>query len=572
MNVQTERIDNHKAQFTVEIEPKQLDDAKRKAAKKIARSVRIKGFRKGKAPYRIISQYVGEAAILEEAIEVLGNDIYKDALEESGVEPYGPGILDDFKVEPAPTFIFSVPLQPEVELNDYADVRLDFEHPEVSDEEVENALKAMQRQQAEVIDEDVEEVAAGHRVTLDLNSEFADGEEPESEESDDVELESEEAEDTVEESSEDGDEAAEDAPYVPKKGDQFIHRHDATLVLEPSDEPILPGFIEGLVGANLDEDVEFELTVPDGEEDYKDIVGRKVKFQITVKKIEEIKTPELDDEFARKISEVDGEDVVDLDGLRARTRDELEKEAFENAKAQFGESVLGKVIEGAEVAFPELMLEEQIEDMLRDLDNNLQQQGLNLDTYMRITGTSKETLQEQYRDQAVDTLSRTLVLRELITAQEIEIGDEQIEKRIDEMMMQFGGGAQSDQFRQIFDTPQMRQNMMNDLLIDNIMTRLVAIGQGKDPIEAVAEREAEREADNQKARERIERMMEQQEAEDDEAETQADAEEPDDSEVSEAVAEVETTEEPAEEVEAEEETSADESEEEDSKKESDDKA
>lgn len=523
MNVQTERIDNHKAQFTVEIEAKQLDDAKRKAAKRISRSIRIKGFRKGKAPYRVIAQYVGEAAILEEAIELLGNDIYKDALEESGVEPYGPGMLDDFQVEPAPTFVFSVPLQPEVDLKEYADTRLDFEEPEVEDEDVENALKSMQRQQAEVVDDEVEEVASGHRITIDLHSEFADGEEAE-DESDDDEDEDDasdtDEDDVTENTSEDAQEDNEDTPYIPKKGDQFLHRHDATLVLEPSDEPILPGFIEAMVGAKLDEDVEFELTVPEDDDDYESIGGRKVKFNITINKIEEIATPELNDDFARQIGEADGDDeVADLDSLRQRTRDELEQEARENAKAQYGEKVLAKVVEGAEIAFPELMVEEQIDDMLRDLDGNLQQQGLNLDTYMRITGTTKEMLQEQYREQAIDSLKRTLVLRELISAQEIEIGDEEIEKRIDEMMIQFG--SQGDQFRQIFDTPQMRQNMMNDLLIDNIMTSLVAIGQGKDPEEAIAERAAEREADNQKARERVERMMAKQEAELAEAEDES---------------------------------------------------
>jgi len=517
LNVQTERIDNHKAQFTVEIEDKQLDEAKKKAAKKISRNVRIKGFRKGKAPYRIISQYVGEAAILEEAIEILGNDIYKDALDESGVEPYGPGMLDDFQVDPSPTFVFSVPLQPEVDLKDYTDVRLDFEEPEVSDEDVENALKSMQRQQAEVIDDEVEEVEAGHRVTMDLHSEFVDGEEPEDEDA---------------EETDDDEEDADDTPNVPKKGDQFLHRHDATLVLEPDDEPILPGFVDSMVGAKLDEDVEFELTIPEDDEDYKDIAGRKVKFQITVKQIEGIETPELNDDFARQIAEADGEEEpLDLEGLRKRTREELEEEALENAKSQYGDKVLAEVIKGAEVAFPELMVEEQIDDMLQDLDGNLQQQGLNLETYMRITGATKETLQEQYRDQAIETLKRTLVLRELVEAQGIEIGDEQIEKRIDEMMIQFGG--QGDAIRQYFDTPQMRQNMLNDLLIDNIMTRLVAIGQGKDPEEAVAEREAQRDAESQKARERVERMMAQQEA----AQAEAEAEEV------EASTEVETTDE-----------------------------
>ena len=496
MNVQTDRIDNHKAQFTIEIELEKLDEAKRKAAKKIAKQVRIKGFRKGKAPYRIISQYVGEAAILEEAVELLGNDIYKHALDESKVEPYGPGSLDDFKLDPAPTFIFSVPLQPEVDLKNYADVRVDFEAPEVSDEDVEKALQQMRQQEADVSEEEFTVVEAGHRVTFDLHSEFSDGEEADEEDEEDTEDESDADEDTTE---------AEEEPYVPKKGDNFLHRHDVTVLLDEDEEPIMSGFVAALVGAEIEKEAEFELTVPEDNDDFKDIGGRKVTFHVTVKKIEAVTLPDLDDDFARKVTEADGDEPLDLAGLRKRVRADLEKEALQTAKSEYGDKVLEKIVEGAEIAFPELMTEERIEDMLRDLDRNLQQQGMNLETYMRITGTTKESLQDQYRDNAIESVARTLVLRELVTAQNIEIGDVQIEKHLDGMMMQFG--AQGDQFRSLIDTPQMRENILNQLLMDNIMTQLVAIGRGEDPEKALAEHEAETEAENEKARQRIERMM-----------------------------------------------------------------
>jgi len=496
LNVQTDRIDNHKAQFTIEIELEKLDEAKRKAAKKIAKQVRIKGFRKGKAPYRIISQYVGEAAILEEAVELLGNDIYKHALDESKVEPYGPGSLDDFKLDPAPTFIFSVPLQPEVDLKNYADVRVDFEAPEVSDEDVEKALQQMRQQEADVSEEEFTVVEAGHRVTFDLHSEFSDGEEADEEDEEDTEDESDADEDTTE---------AEEEPYVPKKGDNFLHRHDVTVLLDEDEEPIMSGFVAALVGAEIEKEAEFELTVPEDNDDFKDIGGRKVTFHVTVKKIEAVTLPDLDDDFARKVTEADGDEPLDLAGLRKRVRADLEKEALQTAKSEYGDKVLEKIVEGAEIAFPELMTEERIEDMLRDLDRNLQQQGMNLETYMRITGTTKESLQDQYRDNAIESVARTLVLRELVTAQNIEIGDVQIEKHLDGMMMQFG--AQGDQFRSLIDTPQMRENILNQLLMDNIMTQLVAIGRGEDPEKALAEHEAETEAENEKARQRIERMM-----------------------------------------------------------------
>lgn len=525
LNVQTERIDNHKAQFTVEIEAQQLDEAKRKAAKRIAKQVRIKGFRKGKAPYRIIAQYVGEAAILEEAVELLGNDVYKYALEESEVEPYGPGSLDDFKIDPSPIFIFSVPLQPEVDLKDYADIRVDFEEPEVTDEDVENALQQLRQQEAEVSEEEFETVEAGHRITVDLHSEFSDGEEQDDDDEDDESDSDAETEDATESDSDDEDESGDDAPYIPFKGDNFLHRHDLQLTLDAENEPILPGFIEAMVGANLDDEVVFELTVPNEGEQYKDIEGRKVEFHVTVKSIVAVTLPDLDDDFAKQVTEADGDEALDLAGLRTRTLEDLKKDALENAKSQYAESVLEKVIEQAEISYPDMMLEERIEDMLRDLDGQLQQQGMNLENYMRITGTSKESLQEQYRDNAADSVKRTLVLRELVQAQNVEMGDEQIEKRLNNMLMQFG--AQGDQFRSLIDTPQMRENILNELLTDNIMTRIVAIGRGEDPEEAVKAREAEQDEAAEKARENVAKMMAAQEAAQAEVEAAEDSDEED---------------------------------------------
>lgn len=494
MNVQTERIDNHKAQFTVEIEANQLDEAKKSAAKRLSRQVRIKGFRKGKAPYRVVAQYVGEPAILEEAIEILGNDIYKQALDESKVNPYGPGALEDFRLEPTPTFVFTVPLQPEVDLKEYRDVRVEFTAPEVKDEQIDFALEQLRQREAEV-EGTAETVEVGNRITVDVHSHFADGEEADEDEESDDDGEAEESSDSDEDK---------DTPYVPKKGDEFYHRHAAKLVLDPENEPIVPGFVNAIAGATVGEEVEFELSIPEDDEDFKDIAGRVIEFHVTVTEAEVIKLPELDDEFAKNVTEPEGETLT-LAQLRDRTREDLEKDANNRARSEYGDSVLDKVIEGADVSYPELMVEERIEDMVNDLDNNMRQQGMNLETYMRITGTTKETIGEQYRESAIASVKRTLVLRELLNAEKVEISDEQIEKRLDDMMIQFG--AQGDQFRKLIDTPQMRDNIMNDILLDNVMTRLVAIGKGEDPEEAVKTRAAEIEEENEKARAQVEKMM-----------------------------------------------------------------
>jgi len=482
LNLQTERIDNHKAQLTVEVGTQQLDDAKQKAARQISRRVRIKGFRKGKAPYRLVAQYVGEAAILEEAVELLGGDIYRQALEESDIAPYGPGEFEDFRIEPAPTFVFSVPLQPEVDLKDFADVRLDYEEPVVTDEEVHEVLEGMRQRGAAVLDDALEIAAAGHRVTVDIHSEFSDS--AEADEDDDSE-------------------------QAPRKGDEFLHRHGLVMMLDPENDPIMDGFVEALIGAERDKEIAFELTVPTADR-YESVAGRKVTFHVTPTKIESVQVPMLDDEFARRMGEDRGDVVDNLDELRQSIRDDLEQAAFEDARDEFSERVLERIIEGTEIAFPQLMLEEYIDDLIAELGENLQQRGMKLDQFMRITKTSQETLREQYRERAAHQLRRNLVLRELVRVHKVEISSEQVDESLNESAGLFSA---NEQFRHLFDTPQMRQNVANNLLADQITTHLFAMGRGEDIEKALAEHEARRLAEREKTRLRAKRAADRREAE-----------------------------------------------------------
>ncbi|HSS96038.1 MAG TPA: trigger factor family protein, partial [Terriglobales bacterium] len=167
MNIQTERLDNHTARFTVELDTDRLEQAKQAAAKKIAKRVNIPGFRKGKVPYKILLNYVGEGALLEDAIEILGNDIYKEALDQSGVDPYGPGQLEDFKADPQPIFTFVVPLQPTVDLGDYRSTRQTFSEPTIEDDQVNKAMRTLQEEQA-VVEESHQPVALGNRVNVEM--------------------------------------------------------------------------------------------------------------------------------------------------------------------------------------------------------------------------------------------------------------------------------------------------------------------------------------------------------------------------------------------------------------------
>jgi len=501
LNLKTERLANHRAQLTVEIETDELEDAKRKAARKISRQVRIKGFRKGKAPYRLVAQAVGESAILEEAVETLGDNLYNKALEEAEVTPYGPGAFDDFQLEPSPTFVFTVPLQPEVDLNDYQNIRVDFEAPEISDYDVDQALKLLQRRAVEVLDDSVAVAALGNRVTIAVESEFVDGEPQDA--AADYHDES-EAPDALTADSVAGAEAEQEAPYIPKQGDTFVIEENAIIILDPNEDPFTHGFVGHLIGVEQGASVVFELTIPDDDAD-ETIIGRRVEFHVTMKKIESVSLPELDDDFARRVSRNRGDLEQDLAALRASIREELERAALSQAKTEYCDQVLEKMVEGAEIIYPDVMLDQQIDGMIDELERSLQQQRLSLDDYLRWSSSTKDELREENREIAASSLRRVLVLREFVSAQAISISDEEVAAPMDEVASGFGF---SSKMRRLFDTPQMRNNLRNQLLLSQTNEHLYAIGRGEDPAAAFAAMQAEVAENAQRAKERSERLLE----------------------------------------------------------------
>ena len=447
MNVQTEQLENHRVRLTVEIEPEQFEKAKHQAARKLSRKLKIPGFRKGKAPYPVVVTYVGEPAIIEDAIDELGNEVYRSALDESGVVPYAPGALEDFQIDPAPKFVFSTPLQPTVDLKDYRDVRFDYEEPTVSKKDVDEALESMRQSYAET--EEVEgEIDWGHRVTVDIHSEFAD------DPADDTDTE-------------------EETP-VPQKGDNYFHEHAYQINLKKGQQAILKGLTRKLIGAEAGAELEFDLKVPD-EEEFEGIVGRKIHFHLSISKAESVELPELDDEFAAKATEHEDEPKT-LKELRDQLKEDIKDQKERAAAGAFSNQVLEEIIADADMSYPDEMIGEQIDDMMQRLESQLQQQGMKLDDYVKISDQSLDDIRNEYQDQAEETVRRTLVLQQLLVDEDIQLGESEVDDRIEEMLSRFGDGA--EQFREYFDTPDMRLNLANEALTNKITDRLVAIGRG----------------------------------------------------------------------------------------------
>jgi trigger factor len=466
LNVQTERLENHTARFTVEVEAERLEKAKREAARKLANRVNIPGFRKGKAPYKVLVSYVGEGAVLEDAIEVLGNEVYKDVINSADVEPYGPGSLEDFALEPQPTFKFVVPLQPTADLGNYRDIRIEYEAPVVEDKDVDEALNNMLEREA-LIEESHKPVEAGNRVTVSMKAEYLDdAPKDEAEAAEATVLEGEEAEETE----------------APEENKVFIDNDNLVFRLTSDREPA-PGFTDALVGVAVGEQREFEITYPDDEKEYEHLAGRRVKFNVTVKKIETLTLPELNDEFAARVTQAEaereGKEPLTLLQLRMRIREDLEKEAKDAADAAYAQKVLDKITEGATFAYPEALVSDEVHHLLEHLDSDLRRRGLTLEDYQRVTNKTHEDLHVDYHDNAVESIKRSLTMRELIRQEGLEVTDEQVNAEIDRIAERFG--EQAAAFRGIYESGPMRENLRSDLLYRQLTERVAAIGKGEAP-------------------------------------------------------------------------------------------
>ncbi|MCB9453637.1 MAG: trigger factor [Anaerolineaceae bacterium] len=481
MNIQTERLDNHTARLTVEIDAERFDSAKKEAARKIAKKVNIPGFRRGKAPYKILANYIGEAAIIEDAAEIIANQVYPEALDESGLNPYGPASFEDFSADP-PKLIFVLPLEPEIDLGDYRVLRLDYTAPVVEDSDVESVFKELQEQHA-LIEESSKPVAMGNRLTVDIHAVLVDEDEAETESEAAPETVAEAAEAEADDTEEEHDDMDMDSHFH-DDDKVLLHRHDSIIVLNDDHAEFAPGFNAALVGAAVGETREFELEFPDDAEKYENLAGEKGNFVVTIKKVETMTLPELTDDFAARVTaEEKGEDgepkPLTLLELRMRIRENLEKNAKNQANDTYFSQALENLVEGAKIAYPEAMVKDQINTRLRYLDQELRRQGLTLEDYMRILNKSREDVEADNRDAAVRELEQGLVLRQIVQDEKITVPESAVDEEITAMVAQYGDQAEA--MRSLFSTASMRDNLYSELTQRQAVERVIAIAKGEAP-------------------------------------------------------------------------------------------
>lgn len=434
MEVTTETIAPREIEITVRPDAEQVEDALRKAARKVGQQVRIPGFRPGKAPYALVERTVGKELLTDEAAEILAPDVYRQTIEQAGYHPYDRPTLRVTQQEPLELKI-RVPLEPLVELGDYCSLRIEPEPPvEVSDEQVERLLQEIRQQHGswEPVDRPAQ---LGDQVTLDIKG--TSGEEP------------------------------------------VFDETGTTLTLEETLSP--PGFAQAVAGMRPGETKQVELTYPEDSPN-KDLAGKTVAFTLTLRELKERRLPDLNDEFARSVG-----DYASLEELKNRLREALKAEMESEANDRLATRALDQLVQQSKIEYPNLALEREIDRLIERQQSRLRQQGFSLETYLRVTHKSMSQLRDELRPQAEENLRRLLVLEQVSKAEKVTVEPAELLGEIDRIASAYGENAA--RMREALLGPAPSLEIMRDMMRRKAIERLVAIATGK--AECAAQAEAE---------------------------------------------------------------------------------
>ncbi|HIZ66455.1 MAG TPA: trigger factor [Candidatus Blautia pullicola] len=385
MSVQVENLEKNMAKLTIEVSAEDFEKAVQAAYMKNKNKITIPGFRKGKAPRVMIEKMYGTGIFFEDAANALIQSEYPKAAEESKLDIVSQPEIDVVQIEKGKSFIFTaeVAVKPEVTLGQYKGVEVEVSPVEVTEEEVAAELKKEQENNSRTIDVDDRAVAQGDMVTLDFEG-FVDG-----------------------------------VAFEGGKGTDYP--------LTIGSNSFIPGFEDQLVGAEIGVEKEVNVTFP---ENYhaNDLAGKPAVFKCTVKAIKVKELPELDDEFAKDVSEFDT-----LAEYKADIEKKLKERKEDVAKREREDKAVDAVIANAQMDIPEPMIQNQIDQLMQDFIRRMQAQGLSIDQYYQFTGLDSAKVQEQMRPQALKRIQSRLVLEKVAEAENIQISEEQLEEELKKM-------------------------------------------------------------------------------------------------------------------------------------------
>ena len=419
MSLQVEKMEKNMAKLTIEVAAEDLEKAMQNAYQKAKGRISIPGFRKGKAPRKMIEQMYGKGIFLEDAVNALIPEHYSKALAECDLEIVSQPTIDITQAEPGKALIFTaeVATKPEVTLGDYKGVEVPKTEINVTDEDVDAEIKKEQEKNSRTINVEDRGAQLQDVVTIDF------------------------------EGSVDG---------VPFDGGQATE-YPLTL----GSNTFIPGFEDQLVGAKVGDDVDVKVTFPE-EYQAKELAGKEAVFKCAVKKIEAKELPELDDDFAKDVSEFDT-----LAEYKEHVKTNLVEIKENEAKRAKEDAAVDKAIENAQMDIPEAMLKTQCRQMLDDFSRRMQSQGLSMEQYFQFTGMTADKMMEDMKPQALKRIQTRLVLEKVAEVENIQPTEEEVNEEIAKMAEAYK--MEADKLKELLGERELEQ-MKKDMAVQKAVT------------------------------------------------------------------------------------------------------
>lgn len=421
MNIKAEKIETNVVKLEVTVPAEDFLTAMQKSYRKNLNKFNVPGFRKGKVPMAIVEKMYGPEVLFEDAAYIIYEDTYPKAIDEQNINPVDYPKLDIVQIEKGKDFIYTaeVTVKPEVKLGEYKGVEVEKVEYPVTDEDVEKQINSMRERNARIVDK-TGAIENGDIAVIDFEG-FIDG-----------------------------------VAFDGGKGTDY----ELTI----GSNTFIPGFEDQLIGKTAGEELEVNVTFP---EDYhvEELKGKPAMFKVTVKAVKSKELPALDDEFAKDVSEFDT-----LEELKQDEKKKLESANAEKAKREYEDKVVEKAVEDCEVEIPQVMIEREAEYMVRDIDSRLQYQGLNVEKYAEILGTTVDEMKNQFMEPAAKNVRRALVLEAIAKAEEIEVSDEEIAAKAEEIVKQYNPEDAEKVKNQIITS---QKDIIRDELVNNKVIELL---------------------------------------------------------------------------------------------------
>ena len=394
MSCKVEKTNNaNEVKLEITVEAEKFENAIKKVYFKNAKYFNIPGFRKGKAPQAIVEKYYGKEIFYEDAFNEIASEEYEKAVEEAKLEVVSRPQVDIVTMEKGQDLVFTavVATKPEVELGKYKGIEIEKKEYTVEDSDIENNLKQMQEKNARVISVETP-VEVGNTAVIDFEG-FVDGK-------------------------------------------AFEGGKAENHSLEIGSGSFIPGFEDQVVGMKIDEEKDINVKFPD---DYfsKDLAGKDATFKVKVHEIKKKELPELDDEFAKDVSEFDT-----LKELKDSIKERLVKENEQKAKYEKEDAVMKSVTENMKVEIPTGMIETEVDNMVKDMEQRMSYQGLKLEQYLKMLNKTEAEFKKEYEPQAIDAIKSRLALEAIIKAEKIEATDADVKEKLEEMAKNYGKTAE----------------------------------------------------------------------------------------------------------------------------------